>query len=66
MLGRDAADQLVRATGTVGTAGTQRTTWNTPPERARWVDGAATHGDAALIVEVLRVFHTSRRPPNKW
>ena len=51
VLGRDAADQLVRATGTVGAAGAERTTWNTSPERGRWVDDAATHGAAALVVD---------------
>ena len=51
VLGRDAAHQLVRATGTVGAAGAERTSWNTSPERGRWVEGAATHGAAALVVD---------------
>ena len=51
VLGRDAADQLVRAAGTVGAAGAERTTWNISPERGRWVDEAATHGAAALVVD---------------
>jgi Zn-dependent protease with chaperone function len=56
VLGRDAADQLVRAVGTVGAAGAERTTWNTTPERGHWMDGAATHGDTALVVDKHFVF----------
>jgi Zn-dependent protease with chaperone function len=59
VLGRDAAGQLVRAAGTVGSAGTERTTWSSP-ERGRWVDAAATRGGAALIVEKHYIFGSTR------
>jgi Zn-dependent protease with chaperone function len=55
VLGRDAAGQLVRSAGTVGSAGTESTTWPAPA-RERWLDAAATHGGAALIVEKHYVF----------
>ena len=56
VLGRDAADHLVRAAGTVGAAGSERTSWSTSPEPGRWAEGTATHGAAALVVDKRYAF----------
>jgi hypothetical protein len=51
LLGRAEDGTIVRATGTVGSAGVERTTWKGPPERDGWISAIGTRGDAAIAFQ---------------
>ncbi len=61
VIGRDRTGQLVRATGTVRQAGTVRTTWTLPTERASGIETIGTQGGAAFIVEKRYTFGAINR-----
>ena len=51
LVGRDAEGSVVRATGTVGHAGFEKTTWKGFSDRGGWINTIGTRGEAAIAFQ---------------